>query len=114
MGWHVPGKVAVCAWERELEREWDSDFVAEHAPILERLGVRTTPLPSGDTRVHWTESSAKAFQLMHILLHELGHHHDRMTTQSQAAAARGEAYAEWYAAAYAERIWDAYFEALGQ
>jgi len=47
--------------------------------------------------------------MMHILLHELGHHHDRITTKSRARTARGEPYAETYAREYGDRLWDAYF-----
>ena len=54
------------------------------------------------------EETVRAYQLLDVLLHELGHHHDRMTTGSQKRPARGETYAEQYAAQYAERIWDAY------
>jgi hypothetical protein len=39
----------------------------------------------------------RAFQLIHIFIHELGHHHDRMTTRSKRDACRGEGYAETYA-----------------
>ena len=46
---------------------------------------------------------------MHILLHELGHHHDRITTRSKVRASRGDSYAEQYALRYADRIWDEYF-----
>jgi hypothetical protein len=50
---------------------------------------------------------------MHILLHELGHHHDRMTTRSQRYCGRGESYAEQYALRFADQLWDAYFKAFG-
>lgn len=52
-------------------------------------------------------------QLRHILLHELGHHHDRMTTRSQFESSRGENYAEQYALRYADGIWDEYFRLFG-
>ncbi len=58
---------------------------------------------------HFDEASVKGFQLMHILLHELGHHHDRMTTKSQAEAARGEAFAEEYSLRRTDHLWNAYF-----
>ena len=61
----------------------------------------------------WTESIARAWQLVHILLHELGHHHDRMTTRSRCRASRGEVYAERYALDYADRIWDRYINEFG-
>ena len=111
MGWHWDGVVAVCAWEREHTLDWDTSFVDEHADILDRLGVRCDPI-EGDplgTWCYFNDASIKGFQLMHILLHELGHHHDRMTTKSQARSARGESFAETYALKYAGRLWEAYF-----
>lgn len=111
MGWHWDGIVAICAWERELVTEWDNDFVLEHAEILDQLGVDREPMPddASGTMCYFTESSIKGFQLMHILLHELGHHHDRMSTRTKRASARGEAYAENYAMKYAQELWGAYF-----
>jgi hypothetical protein len=50
---------------------------------------------------------------MHVLLHELGHHHDRITTRSQRDAARGESYAEAYAMRYVEALWHRYFSEFG-
>ena len=50
---------------------------------------------------------------LHILLRELGHRHDRMTTESKVRAAQGEPYAESYALAYEVQIWDRYQEAFG-
>ena len=112
LGWCWNGMVAVCAWERELTLDWDTTFVVEHATVLDRLGVRFEAINDDSEGMwcHFDESSIKGFQLMHILLHELGHHHDRMTTKSQQNIARGESYAEKYANDYADRIWDAYFK----
>ncbi|WP_425397729.1 hypothetical protein [Aeoliella sp.] len=111
MGWHFNGIVAICAWERELVSDWDNDFIEDHSEILERLGVTWEPMPedSKASFCYFSESSIKGFQLMHILLHELGHHHDRMSTRSQMDSARGEPYAEAYALKYADELWDAYF-----
>jgi hypothetical protein len=55
-------------------------------------------------RVRFTESTAKAFLLIHVLVHELGHHHDQMTTQKRRQASRGEAFAEAYAREHEDRI----------
>lgn len=113
LGWHRPGVVAVCAWDRELESAWPKDFVDDHADVLERLGVEREPRRGGDVFVRWTEPAVRGFQLAHVLLHELGHHHDRMSTASRVRASRGEAYAERYALEYAERIWERYFDVFG-
>lgn len=117
MGWHDNGIVAVCAWDRELWQEWDEGFVREHRPILEKLDVpivfagREDGCDYFDCR--FTEPTAKAFQLMHVLLHELGHHHDRMTTRSKRQSSRGEGFAEQYANRYTDTLWQRYFEVFG-
>lgn len=115
MGWHWAGIVAICAWERELTSEWDNDFVLEHSTVLDRLGVACEAMPNDPTGTlcYFNEASIKGFQLMHILLHELGHHHDRMSTRSQHSSPRGERYAETYAMKYAEELWDGYFRVFG-
>jgi hypothetical protein len=116
LGWHRPGVVAVCAWERKLPREWNRTFFLNHRPVLERLGVEWEPLDDEwepGFLCKFTEQSARGFLLMHVLLHELGHHHDRMTTRSQQDAARGEPYAEQYALRHAEELWNRYFATFG-
>jgi hypothetical protein len=107
-GWCQSGIVAVCAWERDLWRPTRPDFVQEHQSLLDRLGVEAVREDKTSVMVRWTEPTAKAYQLLHVFLHELGHHHDRMTTRSRSEAARGEPYAESYANRYADQIWDAY------
>jgi hypothetical protein len=113
MGWHEPGVVHVCAWEEEL---WWHDtlpaFLEGHREILERLGVAVET--DNDLLVtKWTIGQARAFQLLHVLLHELGHHHDRMTTRSQTSAARGEWFAEEYAVRHESQIWGEYLRRFG-
>jgi hypothetical protein len=110
-GWHVRGAIAICAWERELWIDYAPEFVAEHQAILDRLEVEIQ-VKEHAAIVRWTEPQARAFQLLHVFLHELGHHHDRMTTRSEHRAARGEHYAEAYAVKYAEQIWHAYEESF--
>ena len=111
-GWHSHGTVGLCAWERGLWVDYHADYVQEHRPVLERLGVEAHPHDAGVV-VRWTENAARAYQLLHVFLHELGHHHDRMTTRSRNRASRGETYAEEYAKHYADRIWDSYETEFG-
>lgn len=61
---------------------------------------------------YFTETQIKAYQLLHILLHEIGHHHDRITTKGKIKTARGENYAENYAEKYEKIIWDKYFDMI--
>lgn len=108
MGYHEPGTVAICAWEDELWwRDADSEWQAEHRGLLDRLDVVTTE-DEARLVVKWTEGQARAFQLLHVFVHELGHHHDRMTTKSQRESARGEPFAEAYARQHGDAIWSEY------
>ena len=111
-GWHIPTVVTVCAWPRTLWVRWDPCFVEEHRDILRRLGVPCQK-DGGEYLCKFTEGTARAYQLLHILLHELGHHHDRMTTKSKEDSARGEDYAEQYALEYGDLIWHRYLEVIG-
>lgn len=108
----VGGIVAICAWHRDLWTEHTVEHHDEHRDILDRLGVECER--RRDYAVFkWTLSQARAYQLLHIFLHELGHHHDRMTTKRQVATARGEPYAEAYARKYEAVIWDRYLNVFG-
>jgi hypothetical protein len=114
MGLHEPGVIHVCAWEDDLW--WPDahpDFVSDHRRIFDLLSVEVA-IEGERTVVKWTEGQARAFQLLHVFLHELGHHHDRMTTRSKRRTARGESYAETYANRYFASIWDGYFRVFGR
>jgi hypothetical protein len=128
-GWCGPGVVAICAWDRELWDWWSADMVQEHDHILELLEVERVPIDQSDeyrelvedlaalgirksrhradVELRWTEAQARAYQLLHILPHELGHHHDRITSRGPRAP-RGEPYAEAYANRVLDEIWPSY------
>ena len=89
------------------------DGYEEHRGLFERLEVPCEPTGDGFFLCRFTEPAVRAYQLLHVLLHELGHHHDRMTTKYKARPSRGEPYAEEYARRYAERIWVSYQEVFG-
>ena len=112
-GWHRRGIVAVCAWDRDLEQKWPTRYVEANRSIVERLGVPLERHGHGLWRVRFTEGTVRAFQLMDVLLHELGHHHDRMTTRSRRRPSRGEGYATAYARRNAEELWEAYADEFG-
>ena len=106
-GWHIPGVVHIGAWPRELWEVVSDDFLEANADILGRLEVPLRP-HGGEYVLRWTRLKARAFQLLDVFLHELGHHHDRMTTRSQFDIARGEPYADAFAQHYRELVWDDY------
>lgn len=128
-GWCGPGVVAICAWPHDLWDWWSAEMVDEHRHILDLLEVERVPL--GESREHrellgdltvtampddlelrWTEPQARAYQLLHILPHELGHHHDRITSRGRRTAGRGEPYAEAYANRVLEQVWSDYARAF--
>lgn len=105
LGWHRSGVVALCAWDVEIS--WDAcypSFCNEHASIFDKLMIPYERVDEQWMRVDFTVETARAFQLIHVLVHEFGHHHDRMTTRSQRKACRGENYAESYARRYEDEI----------
>jgi hypothetical protein len=46
---------------------------------------------------------------MHVFLHELGHHYDRMQTRKKAHSPGGEVCAETFGEGLADRMWADYF-----
>ena len=115
-GWCARHVVAVCAWNADLWIDFKSTtaFFDDHEPIFQRLNVSMEASDDGYTLCKFTEAQVKAYQLLHILLHELGHHHDRLTTKPGGKPNRGEAYAESYALVYEARIWEQYQEVFGE
>lgn len=108
------GIVAICAWERDLWLEVYKSHFDAHREVFAKIGVPCEETADGFVICKWTESTIHAYQLLHIFLHELGHHHDRMTTKSKRRCCRGENYAEQYALRYADVIWDRYLDRFGQ
>jgi hypothetical protein len=112
-GWHEHGVVHLCAWTEDLWKECAQWYFDDHADIFERLGVPHEQIEiEGEkcVRCFFDVDNAKAYQLMHILLHELGHHHDRITSTRQERPVRGENYAEMFARKYEPEIFKRYME----
>lgn len=108
-GYYCDGVVCICAWEKEMTVEYNLNYFNAHKNIFDKLGIKYT-IKKDYAVCDFTENQIKAYQLLHILLHELGHHHDRINTKSKRRCARGENYAENYAFKYEEIIWNKYFE----
>lgn len=112
-GYYGPGWVGICAWERALWHAYDRSCLEQPRESIVRLGVPVEPLQEDGVIAKWTEDTVRAYQLLDVMLHELGHHRDRMSTRSRREPSRGESFAESYAARYAEQIWDAYVAEFG-
>lgn len=108
-GWYRRGIVAICAWDAELVvRDWSDQFIFEHASIINYLNVPCERVDDQSV-LYWTRETAKAYLLIHVLLHELGHHQDLMSNRTRAFCPRGEPYAEHFALAREAEIVDRYF-----
>ena len=100
----VPGRVTCGGRFRGL--------LSEHKTVFFRLGVQC--VKQGMFYLcRFNLLSVKAFQLLHIFLHELGHHYDRITSRRMREASRGEKFAEQYADCFQDLIWDKYIEIFG-
>jgi hypothetical protein len=108
-GWYSDGVIAICAWEKDKTVSVQRDYFDDHRDIFERLNVRCEIKANGVV-CHFTEEQIVAYQLLHIFLHELGHHHDRINTKEKRHISRGEEYAESYALRYEKLIWNRFFE----
>ncbi len=107
-GWYDQrGIVGLCAWERGTWIQVPADYYDREWEVFARLGVHCERR-RGWVVCRFTDTQARAYQLLNIFLHELGHHHDRMTTKSKLDCARGEPYADAYALRYEKQIWDQY------
>lgn len=104
--------IELSAWSKSFWFLMTSEFFGEHQAILDRLGVsHDEPDEEGFIPVRFTDDQARAFMLLHVFLHELGHHLERMGKSTNADL--DEAFAERFANDRFESIYPAYIEAFG-
>ncbi len=101
--------IALSAWAEDLIMRPFSWYYSEHQTIFQTLGVPCEMKTEDDIACRFTEDSARAYQLLHIFLHELGHHHYRIT-EGKGRGCGTEKYAEDYAVRWQHRIWKPYCE----
>jgi hypothetical protein len=108
MGWYDRGVVALCAWPAHSGFWFESDphWNDENKVLLALLNVQIDE-QDGRVGLLWTEAQARAFMLLDVLPHELGHHCDSMTTRSRRVG-RGEPFAEAYSRQVLDRVWPIY------
>src|SRR5262249_44764244 len=75
--------------------------------VKENRSKKTMPRAFGYL-AEFTPATVQALLLVHLLFHELGHHHDCMTSPHQRPTTRGERYAEEYAQRHEAAIWSSY------
>jgi hypothetical protein len=111
--WGGRAGIGIRAWPTHMTWEADSGWYAGHEGLVARIGARVEVNADGEPVCYWTPSTARAYQLMHVFLHELGHHRDRMTTRSKRECSRGEPFAEGYAWDFEKLVWERYLEEFG-
>jgi hypothetical protein len=89
------GGVFLHAWREDLWAEIETGYFESHEEIFTILGV-SFDRSNGGIMCRFTEAQARAFMLLHVLMHELGHHYDRRR-QKHRHSSRGEDYAERFA-----------------
>ncbi len=89
------GSIFLHAWDEDLWVELTSEYFEAHADIFQRIGVSFDPV-EGAVMCRFTEAQGRAFMLLHVFMHELGHHHDRLH-QKHRHSTKGEDYAERFA-----------------
>jgi hypothetical protein len=114
-GWYDRGVLGICAWPTEMSGPVGLVWYAEHDDFLHRIGARIEDHgPGGEVVIHWTPDTARAYQLCHVFLHELGHHADRMHTRMKKDnCPRGEDFAEDYAFDLEPLVLERYFDEFG-
>lgn len=105
------GAIFLCAWRDDLWQEVRHGYFDSHRQIFERLGV-SFDLGKETAFCRFTEAQARAFMLLHVFVHELGHHHDRLN-QKHRDSSRGEAYAERFANSRFEQLYNPYVSIFG-
>ena len=113
-GWYeYPDRPSIVlhAFEKDLRTYPGQHYFEQHESLFRRLGVDIQEDEYGDPVCQFDEGSARAFQLLHIFLHELGHHHYRIT-MGRGRFAGNEKYAETYALKMERKIWKRYCEAF--
>ena len=102
--YYYSGVICISAWNKEQDILLRKKYYEDHQEIFDRLGVIATERKRG-IFCEFNEDQIKAYQLLHIFLHELGHHYDRLQTKHKNVCARGEQFAENFAFEYEDQIW---------
>ena len=105
------GIICLTAWDEDLWVQWDHAYFEAHRHIFLRLGVSHDVLKE-EVVCRFTEAQAKAYMLLHVFMHELGHHWDRMT-QKHHGKGRGEDFAERFANRHFELLYPEYVRVFG-
>jgi hypothetical protein len=105
------GAIYLHAWREDLWTHLTVRYFDDHQHIFDSIGVSYDRQENCVT-CRFTEAQARAFMLLHIFMHELGHHHDRIH-QKHRGSSKGEDYAERFATTRFAQLFPAYVRVFG-
>lgn len=92
--------IALCAWPKNLWLELSPGFFHNHREIFEQLGV-AYKFRIDRVICEFTVAQARAFMLLNVFMHELGHHRDWLRRRGHPLPGKEEV-----AEDFARRYWD--------
>jgi hypothetical protein len=107
--YYYTGVICISAWTKEMDVLFNQNYYLQHKNIFDKLRIKSIKR-NGEYFCEFNVDQIKAFQLLHIFLHELGHHYDRMKTKTKHSTARGENFAEDFAFEHEALMWNKYEE----
>jgi hypothetical protein len=105
------GAIFLHAWRDDLWTDLSTTYFDSHQHIFERFGVSYDRMKDHVT-CRFTEAQARAFMLVHVFMHELGHHYDRIH-QKHIGSSKGEHYAERFANSRFDQLFPVYVRVFG-
>lgn len=110
-GWSDVDFICIHAWDSDITQVFNEQAFLEDKASLDRLMITHSHDVDGYT-IEFTTKSAQAYLLTNVLLHELGHHVDRMRSKAQTYATGGEKFAQDFADRVAEQMWPKFSRAF--
>ncbi len=105
------GVIYLHAWAQDLWVEMVPSYFQAHRHIFDLLGIRYDA-GAEQACCYFSRAQARAYTLLHVFLHELGHHFDRIH-QKHLGATKGEDYAEHFANSRLEMLMPRYVQIFG-
>ena len=105
------GAIFLHAWHEDFWTDLTIPYFDSHQNIFETFGVSYNRQEACVT-CRFTEAQARAFMLLHIFMHELGHHYDRIH-QKHWDSSKGENHAERFATSRFNQLFPLYVQIFG-
>lgn len=105
------GAIFLHAWNEDLWIDLAMPYFNSHQEVFDTIRLSCDQRKDRVT-CRFTEAQARAFTLLHILMHELGHHFDRIH-QKHWNSTRGEDFAEKFANDHFPQLFPLYVREFG-